>query len=243
MADVSAHYDDVNTIINDCAVEVGLAPSTDAFADTNPAFRQLRYLMDSAGRKLLRMAVFQEMVEEHTISTDASATYALPDNWGYMIPQTNWNRTDDVPLFGPLSAQDWQFLEGRGLSSTTIYASFRLRKHKVYVYPSTLTGKTLAFEYVRDTWACDSTETDFYDRIQAGTNLVRYPPELFLAFLKCLFLEAKGFDSQKARDEFTDMFEAISGQDKSSEILNAGGNARTYPYLGKNNIPDSGYGS
>ena len=243
MPDVSALYDDVNTILNDAAVEVGLSPSSDAYADSDPAFRQLRYLLDSAGRKLTRKVIWQELIEAHTFTTSGSATYNLPANFGYMIPQSSWDRSEDVPLFGPLSPQDWQYLEGRGLGSVTIYASFRLKKGKVYIYPSTDTGTLIAFEYVRDTLCSNAAESEFYDRIQTGTNLVRFPPELVVAFLKKLFLEAKGFDSQAASDDYNDLFDSITGQDKSAPILNAGGTRTGFPYLNYANIPETGYGS
>lgn len=242
-----AIYETCNQIINDAAIELGTAvdEQADVFASTDIGYLQLIALCNACGRQLLREAVWAELIREHTITTDASGDYALPSDWGYMIPQTNWNRTDDQRLGGPLSPQGWQYLEGRGLSTQMFFASFRIRTGYVSIYPQDNTGKTLAFEYVRNTWCSDDLAgTTWYDRLQDSTTVIRYPPVLFVKYLKAKYLEAKGFDSQKATDDYNIMFDAIMGQDKSAPILNAGSAAGGSSLLDVHrNIPDTGYGS
>lgn len=242
-----AIYETCNQIINDAAIELGTAieEQADVFASTDIGYLQLIALCNACGRQLLREVIWAELTKEHSIVTDGSGDYALPSDWGYMIPQTDWDQTNGIELFGPLSPQGWQYLEGRGLSAQTIYASFRIRTGYVSIYPQNTTGKTLAFEYVRNTWCSDDEAgTTWYDRLQDSTTIVRYPPVLFVKLLKAKYLEAKGFDSQKARDEYNILFDAITGQDKSAPILNAGRPRTGHPYLDPHrNIPDTGYGS
>ena len=74
-------------------------------------------------------------------------------------------------------------------------------------------------------------------------DTILYHAILIIKFLKVKFLEAKGFDSSKARDDFNEMLDSVTGQDKSAPVLNAGGWGRTFPYLDSwYNLPDSGYG-
>jgi len=245
-----AIYESVNTIINDAAAEVGLTPVNDVFASADQGFSQLRYLLDAAGRELLRMAVWAELVKEHTITTDSgdglAGLYPLPSDWAYMIPQTNWNRTDQLPLYGPINAQDWQYLEGRSLGSASIYASFRIKNGAVAIFPNNPVpdAKTLKFEYVRNTWVTNLAGDTYYSRIQQVDDFVLYPPVLIVKFLKVKFLEAKGFDSQKARDDFNDMLDAMIGQDKSAPVINVAGTYQGVPYLNAlTNVSDTGYGA
>ncbi len=241
-------YWSANQIITQASAEVGLTPVLDPIASADPAFRQMRYLLDAVGKELLRMSKWESLVVRHLITTPSllgDGVYDLPADFGYMIPQTSWNETDAVPLFGPLSAQDWSYLEGRGLVSSTIYISFRLQRRKFTVFPNDTeqSDKNLFFEYISTGWVEDVTGARFSE-IQQGTDIVLYPEILAVKFLKVKFLEAKGFDSSKARDDFNELLDSTIGQDKSAPVLNAGGWGNTFPYLDSwYNTPNSGFGS
>jgi len=242
-----AVYDNVQTVINGAAVELGLDPAVDVLTSTNTAFRQLRYLLDAAGQELLLLNNWVEFQEQHSITTSASddGDYALPTNFAYMIPQAGWDRTNNNPLQGPLTPQAWQYLKGQSLTGQTLYVSFRLKQGKFHVFPDdpVPNAVNIVFEYVRNTWLENASEaTTKYTTILANTDIVLYPPVLIKKFLKVKFLEAKGFESSKARDDFSVVFDAATGQDGSAPILNAGG-ARGFPFLDiYRNLPDTNYG-
>ncbi len=124
-------------ILNRVAAEVGLTPSIDPYSDSDPAYVQLQHLLNIAGEELATMFPWEQLQKEHTITTSSldSGDYALPSDFNYMIPQTGWERAQNVPLFGPLSPQDWQYLLGRGLVNQTIYASFRLKTGYFSIFP------------------------------------------------------------------------------------------------------------
>lgn len=236
-------------ILNDAAVELGLAAVTDPVANTDQAYVQLLYLLNSAGRRLLRMYQWERLVADHTITTTALDTgeYALPADFGYMIPQTGWEQNDNVPLIGPLSAQDWTYLRGRDLVDQTIYASFRLQKGVFTIYPNdpVPAGLEITFEYISNQWVLDTDGTTRKAGVVAGTDTVLYDRTLITQLLKALWLDSKSFDSTRVWAGFNELFEAFTGQEKSAPILNAGfGRGRLFPLLHPlYNTPDSGYGS
>lgn len=241
-------YDTVNQIINDALVDIAnVAPVANVLSTGNLVYQQLEYLLNSAGRELLKKHLWQEHEKEFSITTDAAddGSYALPDDWGYPIPGTAWNRTDDVPWYGPMNPQDWAYLEGRGLDSQTIYMAFRIKAGEMYVYPYSPVpdAKTLVIEYIRSTWLINDAGDTYYTRINAQDDKVLFDPILIKALLKAKFLEAKGFDSRAARADFNEMMEAVTGQEKSAPILNAAGHVRAYPFLSGINVPDTSFGS
>ena len=132
-----SHYATANDLLNRVAPEIGVSPVSNPYASTNRVFTQLRYLLDSTGQELIELYPWQQGVKEHQITTDSadSGNYTLPDDFSYMIDQTGWERANDQPLYGPLSAQDWTYLLGRDLVSTTIYGSFRLKDGKFSLFP------------------------------------------------------------------------------------------------------------
>ena len=228
-------------------MEVGLSPSTDAWADQSQHFLQMRYLLQTAGEELTLAHAWEWQQQPHSILTGAADTgnYPLPDDFLQMIDQTGWERGANVPLFGPLSAQDWTYLLGRDLVSQTIYASFRIKEGQFSVFPQPPPeGLQINFEYQSKNWVSDGLPTPtLSDTVTSGSELVLFDRTLISRYLKLKWLESKGFDTSKPQDDFNQVFSSVTGKDKGAEILSAGHGRRGFPYLdGRYNVPDTGYG-
>lgn len=232
-------------IINRVAAEIGLEPVTDPYSSSDPAFIQMRYLLNTAGEELVQAYPWELLIKQaniQTLDTD-SGNYPLPDDFLYMIDQTGWERSQNVPLMGPLSAQDWQYLLGRDLVTSTIYASFRLNEGYFKIFPQPPpNGLDIFYEYVNKNWVYDVEGDTYTDQVTKGTDKPQYDRTLISRYLKTKVLEAKGFDSSKAQADFNQTFSFLTGYDKGASILNAGGSSGR-PYLNMwRNVPDTNYG-
>lgn len=240
--------DTASNILNRVAAECGIEPVTDPYSTPDANFVQLRYLLNIAGEELAQSYPWELLIREANITTLDTDTgdYPLPDDFYYMINQTGWERKENVPLFGPLSPQDWQYLLGRDLVTSTIYASFRMQQGLFRLFPQPPpNGLDIHYEYVSKNWVLDvEADPDTYvDSVTKGTDTPLYDRTLISRYLKVKFLESKGFDTTKAQNDFNQAFSFMTGHDKGAEILNAGGGYGVFPYLnGFRNIPDSGYG-
>lgn len=236
-----------NDLLNRVAAEVGLEVNSNPYSSGLQHFTQMTYLLQTCGEELALAYQWEFLNESHQITTDAeldSGDYDLPSDFHYMIPQTHWERANNVPLFGPLSAQDWTYLLGRDLVSQTIYASFRLKEGKFSIFPQPPPdGLDINFEYQRNSWVDDSTDPGTYIKdVNVGEDIPLYDRTLITRMLKLKFLEAKGFDTTKAQDDFNQVFGFLTGKDKSGQILTIGGSSG-YPYLNsRRNVADTGYG-
>jgi len=235
-----------NDIINRVAVEVGLSPETDVFASSDPAFRQLIYLLTAAAQELLELYPWQILTRtfQYTTVANESGDLILPADFAYMLDQTGLERSQNVPLIGPLSAQEWTYLLGRDLVGSTIYASFRFDQGEFKIFPNDPmpAGLDINFEYISRNLFND-VGGGFSDTALAATSTSVFPPNLITRLLKKMFLEAKGFDAQKATDSYNLAFEAWTGRDNSAPILNAGRGGQYFPYLNvQRNLPDTGFG-
>jgi hypothetical protein len=238
---------DANTILNRVAAEVGLTPVSDPFGSDDDNFVQMRNLLQGAGEDLLVAHPWELLTKEHQISTleTDSGDYDLPYDFYYMINQTGWERANNVPLFGPLSPQDWTYLLGRDLVSHTIYASFRLKEGKFSIFPQPPPdGLDINFEYINKNWVQSGVQANTYtDTLANGSDIPQFDKTLLIRYLKVKFLDAKGFDITKAQEDFNQAFNFLTGFDKGAEILNAGNTSRGFPYLNaRYNVPDTGYG-
>ena len=242
-----AQFKTVQEIVNQAAAELGFTPAVDVLSTGNKVFSQLRYLLNAAGQELVSMNDWEQLQKEASITTSSVDTgeYDLPVDFDHMIDQTGWDRSNLKPLGGSLSPQTWQYLKGSSLLNGAIYITFRIKKGKFAVLPDNPVPNALdiKYEYIRNTWVLNSDGATYQTKIVTKDDTVLYNPILVVKFLKVKYLEAKGFDSEKARDDFAGLFDSISGQDIPSGILNAGGSSEAFPYIDPfNNVPDTGYG-
>jgi hypothetical protein len=149
-----------------------------------------------------------------------------------------------VPLFGPLSAQDWQYLLGRDLVTSSIYASFRIKDGTFNLFPQPPpAGLNIFYEYISKNWVLDVEEDTYKDGVTKGTDKPLFDKTLISRYLKLKFLEAKGFDSTKAQADFNQTYSFLTGSDKGAQILRAGRRSSGVPFINmQNNLPDTGFG-
>lgn len=242
-----ARFKTVNDICNQVAVEVGIPKTPDVFSSSDIAFEQLTTLCDAVGYELLQDNDWEGLVREFSFVTQPGddGKYDLPADFGYMINQTGWDRTNNVMVGGPLSAQEWTYLLGRDLVSQTIYATFREVENQFWLFPQPPPeGLEISFEYTSRNWVLvNGTAGQFADKVAQPPDVILYEAFLFERLLKMRFLEARGFDITAAAASYMKAMQAWTAKDKGAPILNAG---RTYggvPYLdGFRNTPDTGFG-
>lgn len=240
-----------NEVINRAAVEVGLNPVNDAFATPDPSFQSLRYLLTSCGQQLVEEFDWNISMRTHEFTTQAgdSGVYDLPDDFSYMIDQTGWQQGSPgaaFPLLGPATPQWWSYLEATKLLNVTIYAWFRIKEGKLNLWPQPPpVGIPIRYEYVSRAWVRAGDQIDvFRDVPQGPSDIILYEPILIVKKLKLAFLQAKGFDTMKAEDEYEASLEAWKGKDQSAPRLSLTRGFPGYRMLdGFNNVPETGLGS
>jgi len=242
-----ARFKTINDICNQVAIEVGIPKTADVFAATDISFTQLTTLANSVGYELLTDVAWEGLVREEDFTTQVgdSGKYELPDDFAYMINQTGWDRTNNVMIGGPLSAQEWTYLKGRDLVSQTIYATFREVENQFWLFPQPPpVGLQITYEYTSRNWVLvNGIAGQYNDQAIQPSDVVLYEAFLFERLLKVRFLEARGFDTTAAAQQYMKVMESWTAKDKGAPILNAG---RTYggvPYLdGFRNTPDTNFG-
>ncbi len=234
-------------ILNRVAAEVGIAPVSDPIASQDPFFVQLRYLLNTAGEELMQAYPWELLTKTYRIQTVDGDTgvYDMPSDYGYILNQTQWDRSKNVPLGGPLSPQEWTYLKGRDLASNTLYASFRISQGKFNIFPENPpAGLDINFEYQSNAWVYNGDDVTpvYTDEIIAATELPLFDKTLITRALKVKYLESGGFDTTKAQADYNQIFAFLTGTDKGAPVLNAGRKRGGFPLLSAYNVGDSGFG-
>ena len=251
-----ARTETAGQIINDILIEEGVVDQvvSDPFSSQDPAVIQIRNLLIVAGRQLVQLHDWQILQREYTRVTQTGDTgkYPLPDDFGRMIDQTGWSRDQRVYLPGSVTPQQWQYLKGRNLVSSTIYMVFREVENEFWVYPQPPDAEvpaplTIAYEYISRNWAQDADSVGgtpvYIDRVKASGDVVLFDPLVTSRFLRLKFREARGKDTVAASTEWKQVFSMATGQDVGADALNVANMTQPYPYLDMwRNTPDTGYG-
>jgi hypothetical protein len=237
-------------IVSDAAVEIGLNANADPYASNDPNIVQMCQLLKSLGRELVLSRNWTYLLKTHLFTTvQGTPNYSLPTDFRRMLDQTWWNRTNRLPVGGPLSPQEWQYLKAR-LVGVVFNVLFRPQDGQIELYPDVNTpgGYQIAFEYETKYWVSSAATPAVlaYDAPRNSDDLVWFDELLLTQGLKFKMLQAKGFDTSAAKFEYINTLEAIKGTDAWSPKLNAtrgGPIGIVDPLIGGQSIPITGYGS
>lgn len=162
-----------HNVVIQAATELGLIQSRadygdDVFQSADPIAVQLCALLKKTGRDLVDdFDDWQQLRREWSILTEAPVTadgvghqtvaaYVLPKDWRSLVAQSGWNRTNRLPMGGPLSEQEWQYLTSR-LTGVVWTVLFRPMQSLLFVYPPTAIpdAQAITFAYKSSYWVQD----------------------------------------------------------------------------------------
>lgn len=246
---MARYYLTATRILNDVAIDVGLDAATDPVASTEKQFVQLKRQLDIAIEELSEVHTWEQFKREYTVTTDDATypdgEYPLPTDFHYMIDQTQWDRTNNLPMEGPVSSQQWAYLQGRDLGSSTIYASFRQAEGLLKLWPAPpADGIVVAFEYASTNWIRNAADTAYLKTVALANDTILLPPSLVRAYLKSKFLGAKGFQSVNAEEAVSLFLGSSAGKDAGAPKLSLSRRRTGAPLMnGLRNVMDTGYGN
>lgn len=233
-------------LISMVGVEVGLPKITDPFASSDPQYQRMIQILNIAGPVLLKLypwSRFQNVKQINVIANQNS--YPLPDDFDSMIDETMWQPgTSFITGFGSTSPQLWEyFINVPVVGTLTII--YRERFGGIQVLPMPTSDFSFTFEYVSRGWVTDANQSGVYrDNVAQGTDLILFDPMLISRYLKLRFLEALGFDTQSAKDDFNIVLDSQTSMDTSKTTLSAArGPTNGFQLLSVQNVPETGFGS
>jgi hypothetical protein len=248
-------------VVNRAAKALGLGTQQDPFQwqqyDTNWA--QLIALLAELGQELVHEWFWTQLRAEWVFTTQPADTgvYALPTDWEEMIPNSGWNRTNRLPLGGPLSEQEWQFVKAWAIGLTPVVL-IRPMQNELWLYPQPPpSGQTVALAYKSTAWVVPAINEAAWragnsntlgangsDTPVASGDYLLFDPLLLVHGLKYKWRDAKKLDATSEMAQFQKTLRKIKGHAQSPPILSLEGPRLGIPgskLIGVDNLPFTGY--
>lgn len=214
------------SIVQDAADEVGWERPSTVVGNTDA--RQFLRLLNREG-EILSKWPWQRLVKEHTFAlATGDQDYALPSDYRYMIPSTQWNRDNKRRIIW-ITSEEWQFFKG-WTTVNGLNLRARLRNNTFELEQEIVSGdngKTIAFEYVSKNWTLDNTSTA-QQKFAADDDTSILDEELLTMGLIWRFRKAKGLDFASELAEYQSEVNRIKAQDKVSRKISLSNNYKTH---------------
>jgi len=175
----------------------------------------------------------------------AQEAYSLPSDFGWLIVQTEWDRSFRWQLLGPLDAQEWQVIKS-GISPVGPRMRFRIMQGQFYINPvgssSSVYTDTIAYEYISNAVATSSGGTA-QTSVLNDTDTISFNEDLIILHVKWLYLMAKGLDFEAHMQVWQAQFDRFVARDQSARNLPLNARASGIRLLNSQNVPDTNFGS
>lgn len=196
------------SVVQAAADIIGIARPGTVIGNTDQIARQMLALVNREGKNLSSMrnsfnGGWSVLERVHTFSTSASEDeYDLPDDFGWLLGDTVWDRTNFWNVRGPLSPQDWQAFRSGLVNNAALRKRYRIRRiadgstgdRKFTIEPEPDAVETVAFEYVTDQWVKDTAGTAFKTAYAVDTDVSMIDEVIVEMGLIWRFKQAKGLD-------------------------------------------------
>lgn len=217
------------TIVQRHCQRSGLPVPATVYGSSDTQVQQLMGLLEEEGNDLNSRGAWEGTTFEATHTTLAledqgTMTDIASNGFKYIKNDTIWDRTDDLPVMGPVSPQAWQAL--KGMATTSPRYQFRIRGGKLLVNPTPTAGHTWAFEYVSRFWITDDSGSTYREYFGADGDLVLVPADLLLMGLRWRWKKEKGLDYAEDFRTYEIQVKDAIGRSGGKPVLDMSGGRR-----------------
>ena len=200
----------------------GLPSPATVYGSTDTQVLQIMALLEEEGEDLSKRGAWEGITFEASHTTlaaeDQGAVTSIATNgFRYIKNQTIWDRTDRLPVLGPMDSQDWQAT--KAVVNTGPRYRFRIRGGKLLSSPTPTAGHSWYFEYVSKNWILGVDGVTYKQYFTLDTDTILIPEELVLMGLRWRWKKEKGFDYSEDFRTYEMQVKDALGRDGSKPIL------------------------
>lgn len=219
------------SIVSNALAEMSLPIPAAVVTSLDPQIKQMFALANREGKSLAqrtRWTALQFEATFTTVATENQATLAtIAPGLKFVTNNTIYNRTLRRPVFGPLSAQDWQQKKAMFLAGP--WNQFRIQNGIIKFIPIPVAGQQCFFEYSSSAFVLAANNTTRKTEFTADDDVSVLDEELITLGVIWRFKKAKGLDYEVDAQEYTAYVANSIARDGSKPVLSAGGGYSDVP--------------
>jgi hypothetical protein len=200
----------------------GIPRPTTVYGSTDSQVLQVMALLEEEGNDLSLRNDWQALTFEasHTslATEDQGAIATIASNgFRHIKNETIWNRSTQIPLYGPMDAAEWQAV--KGITSTGPHYQYRIRGGRLIVNPTPTAGDSWYFEYVSKNWILGADGVTYKQYFTLDTDTFLLPEELLMMGLRWRWKKEKGLDYAEDFRTYETQVNDIIGRDGGKKRL------------------------
>lgn len=185
------------SIVQDFCERVALSTPTTVMGSSDAQILQLKGLLteecnDLAARHGWEALTFETAITTLATEDQGALTGFVSKSFRAIKNNTMWDRTDRLPVMGPLSGSNWQMR--KALLAMGPRYNYRIRGGKVLANPVPPAGHSWYFEYLTRDFCTDPSGITYKRRFDSDDNVILLPDDLCLQGLRWRWKKEKGFD-------------------------------------------------
>lgn len=211
------------TICRAAADEIGIDRPAIVAASAQPEAQKLYRYANKVGNALMKAYAWAPLRAEQTFTSISQEiqTNALPDDFDRFLPETFWNRSKRELLVGPVTEVEWQSRKAQAITQFD-RPRFIHRGSDILVTPTLAFGDSMAFAYVKNTWA-QSSAGAAQTKFLADDDTTVLDEELITYGVIFEFLSGDGQPAQIPLAQYRDRLKQLTKSDRpASGVLSAG---------------------
>jgi len=200
----------------------GVPVPTTVLGTSDVQVLQMLRLLEEEGNDLSMRNEWEALTIEAshtTVATESqgSITTIASNGFRYIKNDTIWDRTNKLPVLGPLSAFDWQTL--KAVNVTGPQYRFRIRGGKLLVNPTPTAGYSWFFEYITKNWILGADGVTYKQYFTLDTDTILLPEDLVLMGLRWRWKKEKGLDYAEDFSTYEMQVKQQTGRDGGKAVL------------------------
>lgn len=217
------------TLVQKFCLRSGVPSPSAAMGSTDAQIIQIVNLLEEEGNDLAQRHTWTSLTQEATLTTVATESQGdidtiAPYGFRFIRNNTIWDRTDQLPVIGPMSGQEWQAM--KAVANTGPRYQFRFRANQLLVNPVPAAGHSWVFEYQSNNWIIDSTGVPTKSSFTSDNDLFLLPDTLLLMGLRWRWMREKGLSYAELFNSYEMQVKEALGRDGGKPRLYADGDPR-----------------
>lgn len=182
-----------STTVSNMSSTTGLTVNPTYFAVTGAGIPQDTFITAAGGGTVTLSRAATATASTVTL-TFSQIRYAFPADFDRLVDNTQWDKSQNWPIYGPETGQEWQWLKSGFVASTPIYR-YRQLGGLFQIWGPLGANDYDGFEYISTYWVGASTPLTLTKTAFAvDTDVCVFPDRLMIAGLKMRFAESQGME-------------------------------------------------